>query len=446
MQQLMFKLDQNPEGRGLRCDSDGLFLGREALLRRDDEGNFEAQPDAKLEKMFGQTYGNEKSWESRIRSVKLVASALNKGDMARAMMTAVLMRLPDSGSPVRTVDIGGVLAKAGYNPEEPRDERERWTNGGSADASVTPSSPHRDSRIQLADDARSEAAGDPVAEAVARAAAIERDSDTARSETKPVGSEHKNFWQALSHEAKSAFWAIGNAQAAESYASFADAQAQAKVIAHVLKAYADYRAQPWTDANGHPVQVFSLPIVSTGAPFFNPGLSPLSPNAPIMRPGRNADWIDPLISLGSLFAMGAGPAARLAGPAVELVTPATGVLDSADVATLSADFPESAESSFSISDWGAYPSDLSRPTGPFKLVNGDEYDMARAAANSANRALREADPATYAGKQIHEIQPVKFGGSPIDPQNKIALTPSEHAAATTWWNQLLRNLSRKGPK
>lgn len=65
-----------------------------------------------------------------------------------------------------------------------------------------------------------------------------------------------------------------------------------------------------------------------------------------------------------------------------------------------------------------------------------------AAANSANRALREADPAGYAGKEIHEIHPVKFGGNPTDPANKIALRPAQHASATTWWARLKRDLPK----
>src|ERR1700677_294576 len=51
-QPLMFKLDQDPKGRGLRCDSDGLFLGREALLESDEAGNFEMRPAVDLRKTF----------------------------------------------------------------------------------------------------------------------------------------------------------------------------------------------------------------------------------------------------------------------------------------------------------------------------------------------------------------------------------------------------------
>jgi hypothetical protein len=79
MQQLMFKLDQNPNGRGLRCDGDGLFLGRDALLQKNDEGSFEARPDVELQRTLSSIYGGEAKWDSHIRSVKLVANALNKG-------------------------------------------------------------------------------------------------------------------------------------------------------------------------------------------------------------------------------------------------------------------------------------------------------------------------------------------------------------------------------
>ena len=42
----------------------------------------------------------------------------------------------------------------------------------------------------------------------------------------------------------------------------------------------------------------------------------------------------------------------------------------------------------------------------------------------------------YKGKQIHEIKPVKFNGSLVDHNNKIALTRSEHAKLTTFWKKL----------
>jgi hypothetical protein len=93
-----------------------------------------------------------------------------------------------------------------------------------------------------------------------------------------------------------------------------------------------------------------------------------------------------------------------------------------------------------VFDWNGYPEGMAKPAGPFRLLEGAEYDTARKAANRANAALRRADPGTYAGKQIHEIHPVKFGGSPTDLTNKIALTPAEHAKYTSFWNRFLRGL------
>src|SRR5690606_37016888 len=80
------------------------------------------------------------------------------------------------------------------------------------------------------------------------------------------------------------------------------------------------------------------------------------------------------------------------------------------------------------------------PPGAKFRLRGAEYDAARNAANKANAALRRSDPAKYAGKQIHEIHPVKFGGSPTDPANKVALPPQEHARYTAFWNRLMRDL------
>jgi hypothetical protein len=109
-----------------------------------------------------------------------------------------------------------------------------------------------------------------------------------------------------------------------------------------------------------------------------------------------------------------------------------------------AEVPRAIEGSFSIIRWVGYPAHLPKPTGPFRLLSGREYDAARGAADRADRAIRDADPAAYAGKEIHEIQPVKFGGNPIDLSNKIALTPLEHSAVTVWRYRLMRELQRGG--
>jgi toxin YxiD len=95
---------------------------------------------------------------------------------------------------------------------------------------------------------------------------------------------------------------------------------------------------------------------------------------------------------------------------------------------------------FSIANWSGYPEGIPKPEGPFRVVEGEEYTTARDLANRTNSALHRSDPAKYAGKDIHEIQPVKFGGSPTNLANKVALTRSQHAKYTTFWNRFLRSI------
>lgn len=90
--------------------------------------------------------------------------------------------------------------------------------------------------------------------------------------------------------------------------------------------------------------------------------------------------------------------------------------------------------------WNKYPTWAPKPKGIPRVISGAEYEAARKAADNANAALRRANPAAYAGKQIHEILPVKFGGSPTDPRNKIAVSRSEHTQLTNFWNNLLREM------
>jgi RHS repeat-associated protein len=99
--------------------------------------------------------------------------------------------------------------------------------------------------------------------------------------------------------------------------------------------------------------------------------------------------------------------------------------------------------SFSISNWTGYPAGVPKPPAgtTFRLLEGAEYQTARSAANQANQAIRKADPAAHAGKEIHEINPVKFGGSPTNPANKVALPTNVHRQQVTpWWNRLKKDL------
>jgi hypothetical protein len=104
--------------------------------------------------------------------------------------------------------------------------------------------------------------------------------------------------------------------------------------------------------------------------------------------------------------------------------------------------PPFKEGSFSFSDWTGYPDNASKPKGPFRLRQGEEYDTARDAADRVNKKTRSADPARYAGMEIHEVHPVKFGGHPTDPANKIVLPVKQHRLLNIWWYRRQRSLER----
>jgi hypothetical protein len=93
---------------------------------------------------------------------------------------------------------------------------------------------------------------------------------------------------------------------------------------------------------------------------------------------------------------------------------------------------------FSIFDWSDYPvaSNVPRPTGPFSLRTGEDYLRNRAVADTTNDALRAANRQVLRNFDIHEIQPVEFGGSPTDFSNKYVLPRPDHRLYTTWWNRL----------
>lgn len=45
------------------------------------------------------------------------------------------------------------------------------------------------------------------------------------------------------------------------------------------------------------------------------------------------------------------------------------------------------------------------------------------------------------GWDIHEVHPVKFGGSPTDLGNKVAILPAEHWQISAFWKALQRELT-----
>ena len=92
-----------------------------------------------------------------------------------------------------------------------------------------------------------------------------------------------------------------------------------------------------------------------------------------------------------------------------------------------------------ITDWKGYPENGPKPEGKLQIIDGDEYQQARNVANKENSAIHRNNP-ELKGKDIHEIQPIKFNGSPTERSNKIVLSRREHSRYTRFWNEVQRQV------
>ena len=115
---------------GLDCSPRGLSLAGVSLLRKD--AGFSPRPTEEIEALIKAAYGQVVDPARLADGLDVVARALNSGDLGRAMIAALRLKLPnlDEAAAARLAGAEDMLAK--YDPNEPRDERGRWTTGAAA--------------------------------------------------------------------------------------------------------------------------------------------------------------------------------------------------------------------------------------------------------------------------------------------------------------------------
>ena len=102
---------------------------------------------------------------------------------------------------------------------------------------------------------------------------------------------------------------------------------------------------------------------------------------------------------------------------------------------------------FRIKDWSDYPDEYIRVPDKNKIwtyLQGKDYINARNGANSVNKSIRSKDSYyTLNRLEIHEVEPVKFGGSPTDLNNKAAIQSQAHRKyVTPWWRSIQSEVER----
>lgn len=118
---------------GVSCDENGPRIGPIRLLKRTEQG-FEPRWVGELDFVLSAALNCPVQFANKIGGLTAVAHALEKGDMARAMLITQFMwlpSLPNEEALQRAVKADS-LAKAGFNPDQPRDEDGRWGDGGTA--------------------------------------------------------------------------------------------------------------------------------------------------------------------------------------------------------------------------------------------------------------------------------------------------------------------------
>jgi hypothetical protein len=105
-----FSLASRRGGEGVSCDADGVFVGGVPLLRPPsaEKRCWTARPAAEINEELTARYRLPIDIASRAGALALIATALNRGDLAMAAIAAVQMQLPDPPP----------LAKRAENPDE----------------------------------------------------------------------------------------------------------------------------------------------------------------------------------------------------------------------------------------------------------------------------------------------------------------------------------------
>ncbi len=130
-----FQLVDDRNLLGLSCTANGIHLAGVPLLRKTAKG-FAPRPTGEIAALMKGAYDQDVDAERLAPGLDVIADALDCGDLARAMIATLRLRLP--GLTLRgaasIVLIDHALAK--FNPDEPRDWRGRWTSGDGAAAST----------------------------------------------------------------------------------------------------------------------------------------------------------------------------------------------------------------------------------------------------------------------------------------------------------------------
>lgn len=128
--------DRGPGSRGLTVDRDGVMLGPGCVLvRRTPDGYRVANP-VEVGAILRFALGEAGEVAGLTTRLGWIARALDQGQVAKAQILGLQLPFDTLGDrELWRLDVGTALVKEGYDPNQPRDERGRWTGDGAGGAS-----------------------------------------------------------------------------------------------------------------------------------------------------------------------------------------------------------------------------------------------------------------------------------------------------------------------
>ena len=180
-----FRLARGPDKAGLRCDAEGVSLGGVQLLRKTVVG-FAPRSTLEIDVLTKAGYGAAFDTGKLARGLEVASRALNEGDLGRAMVATLHLRLPELGAAgaERLAAVDAVLAK--YSPDQPRDWHGRWTSDGAGSGGPDETAPLKTPAACSSEPDRG-GAGNQISGAPDRPTTPPRDGGADRSPTIPTG-------------------------------------------------------------------------------------------------------------------------------------------------------------------------------------------------------------------------------------------------------------------
>lgn len=132
--------DRGPMARGLVLDADGVMLGPNCVLIARTKTGYRRIDAAGLDRVLKTTFGTDHRLQRFSVVLDRITEALAAGDLVKAQLLGLEIPLATlDDRQLQRLQSASSLIKAGFDPNQPRDERGQWTADGGANAS-TPAS------------------------------------------------------------------------------------------------------------------------------------------------------------------------------------------------------------------------------------------------------------------------------------------------------------------